>query len=128
MSHFAQIDDNNHVIQVVVCDNTMPNEGLDMLLDVFGGRWVQTSYNTVGGVHVLGGTPLRMNYATVGGLYDESRDAFIPPRPPDMASWILNDETLLWEPPVPRPTDAPYRWDEAAVSWVVIEFPESPTE
>jgi hypothetical protein len=128
MSHFAQIDDDNYVIQVVVCDNAMPNEGLDMLLEVFGGRWVQTSYNTIGGVHILGGTPLRMNYASVGGLYDELRDAFIPPKPSGMSSWILNNETLLWEPPIPRPLDGPYIWDEATVSWVPVELPESPRD
>lgn len=127
MSHFAQIDENNIVMQVVVCDDNLPNEGLDMLEEAVGGRWIKTSYNTIGGVHLLGGTPFRMNFAAIGGVYDEARDAFIPPKP--YPSWILNEETLLWEAPVPRPSDpAPFVWDEGSVSWITPAMPEPPVE
>lgn len=94
MAHFAEINENNEVTRVLVTDNQMPNEGLDWLLETFGGRWVQTSYNTYAGVHALGGNPLRKNYAGIGYVYDESRDAFIPPKPTEDA--ILDEETCLW--------------------------------
>lgn len=99
MAHFAQIDENNIVIQVLITDNNDPNgdEGYQWLLDNHGGRWIKTSYNTQGGKHLLGGTPLRKNYAGKGFLYDELRDAFIPPKAfPEL---ILNEETCTWEPP-----------------------------
>lgn len=99
MAHFAEIDKNNVVLRVLVTDNNDPNgdEGYQWLLDNFGGRWIKTSYNTYGGIHKLGGTPVRKNYAGIGYTYDETRDAFILPKPyPD---WILNEETCLWEPP-----------------------------
>lgn len=114
MSHFAQIDSNNTVIQVIVVEQDVIDTGL------FGpaNTWIQTSYNTHGGVHALGGTPLRKNYAGVGYTYDAQRDAFIPPR--TYASWILNEQTCLWEPPVPMPTTEGkfYVWDEGVVNWV----------
>ena len=101
MAHFAQIDENNIVIQVLVTDSNDPNgdEGYQWLVDNFGGTWIKTSYNTKGGVHALGGTPLRKNYAGVGMIYDETRDAFIWPKPDDGDYWILNEETCLWEIP-----------------------------
>ena len=77
----------------------------------------QTSYNTNGGVHALGGTPFRKNYAGLGYTYDAQRDAFIPPQP--YPSWQLNEDTCLWNSPVPMPTDDKrYSWDEATTSWV----------
>lgn len=99
MAHFAQIDENNIVIQVVVTDNNDLNgdEGYQWLIDTFGGRWIKTSYNTIGNVHRLGGTPLRKNYAGKRYFYDEQRDAFIGPKPyPD---WILDEETCVWKVP-----------------------------
>lgn len=100
MAHWAQIDENNKVLQITVGDNNDPNgdEGYQWLLDNLGGRWLKTSYNTVGGVHRNGGIPFRKNYAQIDGVYDETRDAFIPPKPYD--SWILNEQTCLWEPPL----------------------------
>ncbi len=90
-----------------------------------GDVYKQTSYNTHGGVHALGGTPLRKNYAGIGYTYDAGRDAFIPPKP--YASWVLNEDTCLWESPVPYPTDVGtaknpkrYSWDEATTSWVEV--------
>ena len=115
MSHFAQIDENNIVTRVLVIEQDVVDTGL------FGepSSFVQTSYNTQGGVHKLGGTPLRKNYAGIGYTYDVSRDAFIPPKP--FNSWVLNESTCLWDAPTPMPTDDKrYSWDEDTVSWVEI--------
>lgn len=101
MAHWAQIDENNIVIQVAVGDNNDPNgdEGYQWLIDNIGGRWLKTSYNTRGGVHLQGGTPFRKNYAGVGYTYDEAKDAFIPPKPPFGEGWILDEETCVWKKP-----------------------------
>ena len=115
MSHFAQIDENNIVTQVIVIEQDVVDTGL------FGdpASWIQTSYNTSGGVHLLGGTPLRKNYAGIGYTYDNTRDAFIPPKPYN--SWVLNEDTCLWEAPTPMPVDGKiYNWDEATTSWVEV--------
>jgi len=115
MSHFAQIDSNNMVTQVLVIEQDVVDTGL------FGdpATFVQTSYNTQGGVHKLGGTPLRKNYAGIGYTYDRDRDAFVPPRP--FNSWILNKDTCLWDAPTPMPTDGKvYNWDEATTAWIEV--------
>jgi hypothetical protein len=79
----------------------------------------RTSYNTYGGQHQLGGTPFRKNYAGLGYTYDEQRDAFIPPQPYN--SWTLNEDTCLWQPPTPMPTDDKmYSWDEPTLSWIEV--------
>lgn len=104
MAHWAELDENNIVIRVTVGDNAEPDEGYQWLIDNLGGRWIKTSYNTIGGVHTLGGTPLRKNFAGVGFTYDEEKDAFIAPRPEGIG-WILNEETCLWENPL---TDLEY--------------------
>lgn len=96
MAHWAQIDENNIVLQVTVGSNDEPDEGYQWLIDNIGGTWIKTSYNTVGGVHLNGGTPLRKNYAGIGYVYDVSRDAFIAPKP-EIGNWVLNEETCLWE-------------------------------
>ena len=96
MAHWAEIDNNNIVVRVLVTDNAQPDEGYQWLIDNLGGRWVKTSYNTYAGTHKLGGTPLRKNYAGIGYSYDEQRDAFIPPKP-EGVGWNLNEETCLWE-------------------------------
>jgi len=113
MAHFAQIDENNIVKQVLVIEQDVIDTGL------FGdpNSFVQTSYNTVGGVHRLGGIPLRKNYAGIGFIYDSVRDAFIPPKPFD--SWTLNENTCQWEAPTKYPTDGKsYGWDEKTISWI----------
>lgn len=113
MAHFAQIDDKNIVVQVIVAEKDVIDS------EIFGDpkKWIQTSYNTYGGVHALNGLPLRKNYAGIGYFYDELRDAFIAPKPFD--SWILNEQTCLWEAPVSRPNDDnSYRWDEKGLAWV----------
>jgi hypothetical protein len=109
MAHWAEIDENNIVLRVLVTSNDDQNgdEGYQWLIDNLGGRWIKTSYNTAGGVHTLGGTPLRKNYAGIGYTYDEVRDAFIPPKPEDTMTfpnnavltfnWELDEETCLWE-------------------------------
>jgi hypothetical protein len=115
MAHFAQIDGNNIVTQVLVIEQDVVNTGL------FGepSSFVQTSYNTHGGVHTLGGTPLRKNYAGIGYTYDASRDAFIPPKPYN--SWVLNETTCQYDAPVPMPTDDKmYSWDENTMNWVEV--------
>ena len=84
-----------------------------------GDVYKQTSYNTIGGVHLLGGTPFRKNYAGIGYTYDEQRDAFIPPQP--FASWVLNEDSCIWYAPVPMPTDGKfYAWDEATQTWIEV--------
>jgi hypothetical protein len=112
MSHFAQLDQNNMVIQVLVAEQDFINSG------VVGdpARWIQTSYNTYGGQHRLGGTPLRKNYAGLGFRYDVERDAFIPPKP--YASWVLDEASCLWQAPVAMPTDGKaYRWNDQTQTW-----------
>jgi len=117
MAHWAELDENNVVIRVTVGNNEDPNEGYDWIMENLGGRWLKTSFNTNKGVHDLGGTPLRKNFALPGYLYDEERDAFIPPKPFD--SWILDEEECRWYPPVPYPEDSIfYFWDEPTLSWV----------
>ena len=118
MSHFAQIDENNIVTNVIVAEQDFINSG------AVGdpSKWIQTSYNTQAGEHKLGGTPLRMNYAGIGYSYDATRDAFIPPK--SFPSWVLNEDTCLWEAPVAMPTDGKlYNWDEDTTSWVEVQLP-----
>ena len=114
MSHFAKVVDGK-VTQVIVAEP----EFFETFVDTSPGEWIQTSYNTYGGQHKLGGTPLRKNYAGIGFTYDRQRDAFIPPQP--YPSWILDDSTCLWNPPVALPTDGKaYKWDEQTQSWVSL--------
>jgi hypothetical protein len=114
MSHFAQINQNNTVTQVIVADQDFIDSG------VVGdpSTWIQTSYNTYGGQHRLGGTPLRKNYAGIGYYYDSELDAFIAPKP--FESWILNSETCLWEAPIAKP-EGMYYWNEEELTWVEIK-------
>ena len=114
MAHFAKVE-NGVVTEVIVIDQETLNTGL------WGdpAMWVQTSYNTHGGKHPEG-RPLRKNFAGIGFTYDAQRDAFIPPKP--FASWVLNEDTCLWDAPVAMPTEGgPYQWDEATTSWKAID-------
>ena len=123
MAHWAELDENNIVTRVLVGSNEDPDEGYQWLIDNLGGTWVKTSYNTQGGVHSLGGTPLRKNYAGIGYSYDADRDAFIPPKP--FNSWLLNEDTCLWEAPTPYPTDGEmYRWVEEDLNWQLVTLGE----
>jgi len=111
MAHFAKVE-NNIVTQVIVAEQDVIDSGL------FGTGWVQTSYNTHGGQHPEN-RPLRKNYAGTGYTYDSQRDAFIPPKP--FASWLLNEDTCLWEAPVAMPTDNKrYSWDEEQQNWIEV--------
>jgi hypothetical protein len=111
MAHFAKVS-NGIVTQVIVAEQDFIDTG------ALGNGWIQTSYNTHGGVHANGGTPLRKNYAGVGFTYDEGRNAFIPPQP--YASWTLNEDTCQWSAPIPMPTDGDYTWDESTTSWAAV--------
>lgn len=111
MAHYAKVED-GIVTEVIVADQEFIDSG------VLGdpSMWIQTSYNTFGGQHRLGGTPLRKNYAGLGFLYDAELDAFVPPKLFD--SWILNTETGLWVPPIPRPENGQNLiWDEDLQDW-----------
>ena len=127
MAHFAKLGENNIVVFVTVGrdeDNGKENELTARTGDVYK----QTSYNTRGGVHydpitnetsVDQSKAFRKNYAGIGYTYDVSRDAFISPKP--FVSWVLNEDTCLWDAPVPMPTDGKmYRWDEETIQWVVV--------
>ena len=123
MAHWAELDESNIVTRVLVGSNEDPDEGYQWLIDNLGGTWVKTSYNTQGGIHSLGGTPLRKNYAGIGYSYDKDRDAFIPPKPFD--SWLLDEDTCLWNPPVAYPADGKmYTWDEDNTNWVEVKIGE----
>lgn len=115
MSHFALLDENN-VVQAVL-RGRQEDDGCEAELSARTGQtYRQTSYNTQGGVHALGGVPFRKNYAGIGYTYDEERDAFIPPQP--YPSWLLDDDTCLWQPPTPYPDDGGmYTWDETTLAW-----------
>jgi hypothetical protein len=124
MAHFAKLGVGNIVERVEVVSNdiaTNEQAGVDFLNNLYNTNdvWKQTSYNTSGGVHSLGGTPFRKNYASIGYTYDQTRDAFIPSKP--FNSWILNEDTCLWEAPVAYPTDGQrYFWNEENQSWDLI--------
>ena len=126
MAHFAEIVD-GIVLRVVVVNNadTASNgiedsaTGAAFCHNLLGGEWVQTSYNTSGGVNSAGGTALRFNYAGIGYAYDTARDAFIPPKP--YPSWVLDEATCLWGAPVAMPSaGGPWAWDEYTESWVAV--------
>ena len=118
MAHFAELDENNNVLRVIVVhnnelldENNMEQEskGIEFCNSLFGGNWVKTSYN---------GT-IRKNFASVGYRYDSHRDSFIPPKPYD--SWILDEDTFRWVSPVPYPNDGRmYVWSEDILTWIVI--------
>jgi len=117
MAHFAKVLDGK-VTRVIRADESF----FEKFVDFSPGSWVQTSYNTYGGIHYGpdgkpdGGVALRKNYAGIGYLYDAARDAFIPPQP--YTSWTLNEDTCLWDPPIPYPSDGKlYNWDEESKSW-----------
>jgi len=110
MAHYAKIE-NDIVTNVIVAEQSF--------VSMMEGEWIQTSYNTKGGVHLLGGTPLRKNFAGIGSNYDRGRDAFYEPQP--FPSWNLDEESCLWQSPIPYPTDGKeYRWNESELNWIEI--------
>jgi hypothetical protein len=146
MGHYAQIDENNIVVQVLVAKGDIVNTG------IFGdpSKWIKTSYNTSQGVHYTpntvvdgqfvpdGGVALRKNYAAIGYAYDQDRDAFIPPKP--FPSWVLDEDKCIWKDPVegrfspyvdPTWDDSKpiqeyknWKWDEDNQKWIVLEYPK----
>lgn len=107
MAHFAQLDDNNVVLQVIVVSDEHESNGEQWCHAFAGGRWKQTSYNS----------RIRKNFAGIGFTYDEQRDAFIPQKP--FSSWVLNEDTCQWQSPNPKPnTEYQYRWSELLGQWV----------
>jgi hypothetical protein len=130
MASFAKIGLNNKVIEVLSVVNEVLHDsngieqevnGIDFLTKLTGYPvWKQTSYNTHGGVHDNNGIPLRKNHAGIGYTYDETRDAFIPPKL--FNSWILNENTCIWEAPVAKPNNGErYSWNELTLAWDLIE-------
>ena len=132
MASFAKIGLNSKVIEVLSVNNEVLKDsngveqesiGIDFLTKLTGYPvWKQTSYNTVGGVHNNNGMPLRKNHAGIGFTYDEDKDAFIPKKP--FKSWILNEDTCLWNAPVAMPTDELdeneyYSWNESIINWEI---------
>ena len=114
MAHYAKVN-NGTVEQVIVAESNF----FDSFVDSSAGEWIQTSYNTYGGVHLNGGTPLRKNFAGVGYTYDLSKNAFIPPKP--YASWTLVEDTCQWKPPSAMPDDGKvYEWNEDTTNWKEI--------
>jgi|TARA_R110000822_G_scaffold188961_1_gene327985 hypothetical protein len=123
MTHFAEIGNDGIVISVIVAEQ-------DFIDNYTTGTWVQTSYNTHGGVHSDGGAALRKNFAGIGMVYDSARDAFYVSKPYN--SWTLNDDSCLWVPPIVRPDDTDvdkkYTWDEDVYQgdntkgWVEVEI------
>ena len=123
MAHYTFLDNNNIVTEVIVGKNEgEENTDWEVHYGNFRGQVCKrTSYNTSGGIHSFGGTPFRKNYAGIGYSYDEQRDAFIPQKP--YSSFILNEDTCLWEPPVPYPTDGErYLWNEETISWDLVSI------
>jgi len=122
MAHYAFLNEMNLVTEVIVGKDE-GQDGIDweQWYGEFRGQVCKrTSYNTSGGVHSLGGTPFRKNYAGIGYTFDEARDAFIPPKP--FASWVLNEDTCLWEAPVAHPNDGGfYNWNEEDQKWIAVE-------
>ena len=112
MSHWAEIDENNTVLRVLVGNNSEPDEG-EAFMNSLGGTWVKTSYNG----------NIRKNFAGIGYTYDAGRDAFIAPKPYN--SWVLNEETCQWEPPIPKPTNPPsgkfYAWSQSKTEWLLAD-------
>ena len=125
MAHYAVIDPQTMKVASVFVGRNEDDlaEGIDDWEQYYAlaGMLVRrTSYNTHGGVHAGGATPYRKNYAGVGFSWDQSRDAFIPPQP--YPSWVLDDDSCLWQPPTPYPDDGnPYVWNEDTLTWVEVE-------
>lgn len=129
MSHWAELDENNIVVRVLVGDNNDPagDEGYQWLIDNLGGTWIKTSYNAIGGKRrnpetneITEEPGFRKNYAGIGFTWDESRDAFIPPKP--FKAWVLNEETCQWKTPIEYPNDGKfYLWDDETDNWKEVE-------
>ena len=124
MAHFAKLDSNNIVERIEVVHNDIATDeeaGINFLKSLYGSdtNWKQTSYNTDKNNHTLGGTPFRKNYARKGSTYDETKDAFIAPKP--YSSWVFNETTCVWEAPIEKPdNDKIYDWNEENTQWDLV--------
>lgn len=123
MAHWAEIDEDNVVIRVLVGDNDDPNgdEGYKWLVDNLGGTWIKCSFNTVNGVHREGGIPLRWTYPGVGYVYHEAKDSFIAPQP--HSGWVLDNYT--WIPPIPQPDTGAWIWNDETENWEEYQIGQS---
>lgn len=125
MAHYAFLDENNIVVDVIVGRNE--DEVVDGISDweqhyseLRGLRCLRTSYNTYGNQHTKNGVPFRKNYASIGYFYSEELDAFIPTKP--FESWVFDEETCTWNPPLPRPQNGgTYQWDEETLNWQPLD-------
>lgn len=128
MAHFVELNQNNEVLRVVVVNddylkdengNEVEQLGKSHMESVYGGRWIQTSYNN----------KIRVRFGRVGYTYDETLDAFIRPKPELHPSWVFNEAIADWEPPIPKPDDGNfYAWNEDTQSWDLVPPPEEPVE
>jgi hypothetical protein len=130
MAHFAKLGSGNIVEKIIVVNDSVIKDnngleqeqlGVDFINQLYNTQdiWKKVSYNTVKGIHLLGGTPFRKNYPGIGYIYDENRDAFIAPKP--FNSWTLNEDTCVWESPIPYPEDGDvYNWDEETLTWIKV--------
>jgi len=123
MANFCKLGKKVEKVEVISNDIALTEQaGIDFLNNFYGTNdiWKQTSYNTIGGEHKLGGTPFRKNFAGIGFKYNQYKDAFIAPKPYN--SWILNEDTCLWEAPIAYPADGKdYTWNETTTSWDLVE-------
>jgi hypothetical protein len=126
MAHYAFLDSNNIVTEVIVGNDETTGDWETYYGNFRNQVCKRTSYRTYGNIHADGKTPFRKNYAGIGFTYDESKDAFIPPKP--YSAWVLNETTCLWNAPFPKPDDAianggtkRYDWDEATNNWIEIQ-------
>jgi hypothetical protein len=132
MAYFAKLGTENIIETVISINNSVITDnngieqeqlGVDFINQLYNTNdtWKQTSYNTYGGVHKLNGTPFRKNHAGIGYTYDANRDAFISPKP--FNSWILNEETCIWNAPIAYPVDSNinnrYKWNEEILNWIL---------
>lgn len=119
MAHYAFLDSNNIVTEVIVGRDDGDIDWEKFYGDERGQVCKKTSYNSAGGDHLFGGKSFRKNYASIGYIYDEEKDAFIPPKP--YSSWVLNEQTCCWDPPVEIPLDSKdgvmYLWNEDTQTW-----------
>ena len=119
MAHWAEINNNNEVIRVTVGDDNAPegDKGYQWLVDNLGGTWIECDPHTYGGKSLAEAKQLRKNYPGPGHIYDAVNDAFYEPQP--FPSWILDQETFIWNPPTPKPVEeGKWAWDESQIKWI----------
>lgn len=120
MAHFAKINENNIVEEVIVISNELEHRGAEFIVQELGkpGKWLQCSVNTISNKHILGGTPLRGNFPSTDSVYDPINDVFYPKKP--YPSWVEDKETLTWAAPIPKP-EGNYTWDENVLNWISLD-------